>query len=187
MGNQIHCEAVKLALNTDVSVSNTLLSLYAGTEYMSECWKVFSLMHGHDCVSWNSIIRAFCNSGAPITKATEYFIKMMRAGWTPDNRTFISILSAAASHSHVEVTGQIHALVLKHHLVDDNTIGNALLSCYGKCGEIDACESIFSRMSEKDEVSWNSMISGYIHGEQLSEAMNLVWLMVQNGQKLARN
>ncbi|KAL6521023.1 hypothetical protein OROGR_017592 [Orobanche gracilis] len=184
MGEQIHCEAVKLGLNWDVSVSNTLLSLYADTGCITECRKLFSLMHDHDQVSWNSILRAFSDSETSIIEATKYFIHMMQAGWSPNGVTFINILSAVASLTNPELTHQIHALVLKHRLMDDNAVKNSLLTCYGKCGEIDDCGKIFFRMAERDEVSWNSMISGYIKSERLVEAMDLVWLMLQNGQKL---
>ncbi|KAL8490926.1 hypothetical protein ACS0TY_022800 [Phlomoides rotata] len=186
MGEQIHSEAVKLGLNFDVSVSNTLLSLYADTGCITKCRKVFSFMHDHDQVSWNTTVRAFSDSMASIIEATRYFKEMMRAGWNPNIVTFINILAAAASLSQVELVHQIHALVLKYHVMDDNAVKNSLLTCYGKCGEINECEVIFSRMMERDDVSWNSMISGYIHSERLKEAMDLVWLMLHNGQRLDR-
>ncbi|KAL9153315.1 hypothetical protein ABFS82_10G040200 [Erythranthe guttata] len=185
VGEQIHSEAIKLGLDSDVSVSNTLLSLYADTGCISECRKVFSFMHDHDQVSWNSVVRAFSDdSEASIIEAANYFVEMMRAGWSPNNITLTNILAAAASLSHVEFAQQIHALVLKHRLTCDNTVNNSLLTCYGKCGELNDCERIFSRMAERDDVSWNAMISGYIHGEQLVKAMELVWLMLRNGQRL---
>lgn len=186
IGEQIHSEAVKLGLNLDVSVSNTLLSLYADTGCITKCRMMFSFMHDHDRVSWNTIIRSFSDSEASIIEATRYFKKMMQAGWNPNNVTFINILAAAACLLQVEFVRQIHALVLKYHVMDDNTIKNSLLTCYGKCGEINDCEIMFSRMMERDDVSWNSMISGYIHSERLKEAMNLVWLMLHNGQRLDR-
>lgn len=184
IGMQIHGESVKLGLNWDVSVSNALLSLYAETGCFTECRKVFSFMHDHDQVSWNSIVRAFGDSEVSIIESAQYFIEMMRAGWSPNAVTFINILAAAASLPHVELAHQIHALVLKYHLMDDSAVNNSLLTCYGKCGEINDCESIFSRMARKDDVSWNAMISGYIHSEQLAKAMELVWLMLHNGQRL---
>ncbi|GMH11965.1 hypothetical protein Nepgr_013806 [Nepenthes gracilis] len=184
-GAQIHCEVLKLGLDFDVSVSNALLALYSETGSLIECQELFLFMPEYDQVSWNCVIGALANSEASVLGAVQYFSDMMRSGWTLNRVTFINILSAASSISLHEFGHQIHALVLKYHVADDPAIENALISCYGKCGNMDHCEKIFSRMSERrDEVSWNSMISGYIHNEQLCKAMDLVWFIMQNGQKL---
>lgn len=187
MGQQIHGEGLKLGLDLDVSVSNALLALYADTGRLSECLKVFSLMPEYDQVSWNSVIGALADSEQLVSEAVKYFLDMMRVGWCPNRVTFINILAVVSSLSVGKLGHQIHAQVIKSDVADDTATENALLACYGKCGEMDACEKIFSRMSEKkDDVSWNSMISGYIHNEQLPKAMNLVWSMMQRGQRLDR-
>ncbi|KAK0589751.1 hypothetical protein LWI29_018058 [Acer saccharum] len=163
LGQQVHGEAFKLGLDLDVSVSNALLALYADTGCLAQCLKVFSLMPEHDQVSWNTIIGALSVSEASISEAVKYYLNMMGVGWSPNRVTFINILATVSSLSLGKVC-QIHAQVIKYHIADHTTIANALLACYGKCGEMDECEKIFSRMSyRKDDVSWNSMISGYIH------------------------
>jgi pentatricopeptide repeat protein len=185
LGQQIHCEGIKLGLDLDVSVSNALLALYAETGCLMESEKVFSLMPEYDQVSWNSVIGAFADSEASVIKAVKYFLNMMRAPCCLNRVSFISILAAVSSLSLHRLGHQIHGLVLKYCVAKDTAIENALLSCYGKCGEMDECEKIFSRMSERrDEVSWNSMISGYIHNEVLPKAMDLVWFMMQRGERL---
>ncbi|KAL5574391.1 hypothetical protein UlMin_023988 [Ulmus minor] len=185
LGKQIHCEALKLGLDLDVSVSNALLLLYAETGRINACKNVFFLMPEYDQVSWNSIIGALADSEASILEAVQYFMDMIRTGWALNRVTFINILAAVSSLSLWKLCQQIHTLVLKYNVGDDSAIENALIACYGKCGETDECEKIFSRMSERrDEVSWNSMISGYIHNELLPKAMDLVWFMMQRGQRL---
>ncbi|KAK1568998.1 hypothetical protein Q3G72_031435 [Acer saccharum] len=162
LGQQVHGEAFKLGLDLDVSVSNALLALYADTGCLAQCLKVFSLMPEHDQVSWNTIIGALSVSEASISEAVKYYLNMMGVGWSPNRVTFINILAAVSSLSLGKVC-QIHAQVIKYHIADHTTIANALLACYGKCGEMDECEKIFSRMSyRKDDVSWNSMISGTV-------------------------
>ncbi|GKV18302.1 hypothetical protein SLEP1_g28703 [Rubroshorea leprosula] len=185
LGKQIHVEGVKLGLDLDVSVSNALLALYAAIGCLTECQKVFSLMPDHDQVSWNSMVGAFADLEGSVPEAVTYFLDMMRAGWRLNRITFINILAAVSSLSLSKLGCQIHALAIKYHVVADSAIENALLACYGKCGEMEQCEKIFSRMSERrDEISWNSMISGYIHNELLPNAMNLVWFMMQRGHRL---
>ncbi|KAI5340072.1 hypothetical protein L3X38_019346 [Prunus dulcis] len=185
LGQQIHCEALKLGLDLDVSVSNALLALYSDTGHLSECRNVFFSMQDYDQVSWNSIIGALAGSEASVLEAVEYFLDMMQSGWELNRVTFMSILAAVSSLSLPDLGQQIHAVVLKYNAAEDCAIENALITCYGKCGGIDDCEKIFSRMSERrDEISWNSMISGYIHNEFLPKAMDLVWFMMQRGQRL---
>ncbi|KAJ4825589.1 putative pentatricopeptide repeat-containing protein [Turnera subulata] len=185
LGQLLHGEAIKLGLDVDASVSNALLALYAETGYLAKCQTVFSLMPECDQVSWNTMIGALADSDESISKAVEYFLEMMRAGWSPTRVTFMNILGAVSSMSAIELSTQIHALMVKYCIGDDTVIENALLACYGKCGEIDHCEKVFSRMSERrDDVSWNSMISGYVHNEFLPKAIDLIWFMMQRGQRL---
>ncbi|CAI8587159.1 unnamed protein product [Vicia faba] len=185
LGRQIHGEAIKWGLDLDVSVSNALLTLYAETDSINECRKVFFLMPEYDQVSWNSFIGVLANYEASVLQAVKYFLEMMQAGWRLNRVTFINILAAVSSLSVLGLGRQIHALILKYSVADDNAIENALLAFYGKCEQMEDCETVFSRMSERrDEVSWNSMISGYIHNGILHKAMDLVWFMMQRGQKL---
>ncbi|KAI3894367.1 hypothetical protein MKX03_012366 [Papaver bracteatum] len=182
LGAQLHCEGIKLGLDLDVSVSNALLALYADSRYLVECRKLFALMPELDKISWNSMIGALADSESHI-EAVECFLCMMRDGWDLNRVTFINLLAAVSSLAVLELNQQVHSLVLKCCVLDGDVVENALISCYGKCGRMDDCEKIFTKMSERrDEVSWNSMISGYIQNGHISKAMDLVSLMMQKGQ-----
>ncbi|KAM0072812.1 putative tetratricopeptide-like helical domain superfamily, DYW domain-containing protein [Helianthus debilis subsp. tardiflorus] len=183
LGEQVHCDGVKLGLDNDVSVSNSLVDFYSETGCLNNCKKVFSLMREYDQVSWNSIIGAFSDSSSLVLESVGYFIEMMRGGWRPNTITFVNMLGAVSSVN--ELVRQIHALLLKYRFADETAVGNTILMCYGKCGGMEDCEKVFSKMGDRrDETSWNSMISGYIHNEQLNKAMDLVKLMLTNGQRL---
>ncbi|KAK0588536.1 hypothetical protein LWI29_002260 [Acer saccharum] len=174
LGQQVHGEAFKLGLDSDVSVSNALLALYADTGCLAECLKFFSLTPEDDQVSWNTVIGSLSVSESSISEAVKYYLNMMRVGVSPNRVIFINILAAVSSSSLGKVSQQIHAQVIKYHIADDTAIENALLACYGKCGQMDECEKIFSRLSDrKDDVSWNLMISGYRHNNLWHKAMVL--------------
>ncbi|KAK3161170.1 hypothetical protein QOZ80_1BG0073240 [Eleusine coracana subsp. coracana] len=184
-GQQVHCDAVKCGLDLDTSVSNALVKMYGECGAMSECWKVFNSMTEHDEVSWNSVMGVMASSQAPISESVDAFSNMMRSGLTPNKVTFVNLLAALSPLSVLEMGKQVHAMVLKHGITEDNAVDNALISCYAKSGDMNSCEHLFSKMSgRRDAVSWNSMIAGYIYNGNLQEAMDCVWFMVHSDQMM---
>uniref|UniRef100_J3L1H6 DYW domain-containing protein n=2 Tax=Oryza brachyantha TaxID=4533 RepID=J3L1H6_ORYBR len=184
-GQQLHCDVVKWGLYLDTSVSNALVKMYGECGAMSECWEIFNSMSAHDVVSWNSIMGVMAGSQAPITECVQVFSNMMRSGLVPNKVTFVNLLSSLIPLSVLELGKQIHSIVLKHGITEDNAVDNALISCYAKSGDVDSCEQLFSKMSgRRDSVSWNSMISGYIYNGHLQEAMDCVWLMMHSDQMM---
>uniref|UniRef100_A0A0D3EQQ2 DYW domain-containing protein n=1 Tax=Oryza barthii TaxID=65489 RepID=A0A0D3EQQ2_9ORYZ len=184
-GQQLHCDAVKWGLYLDTSVSNALVKMYGECGRMSECWEIFNSMSAHDVVSWNSIMGVMASSQAPITESVQVFSNMMKSGLVPNKVTFVNFLAALTPLSVLELGKQIHSVMLKHGVTEDNAVDNALMSCYAKSGDVDSCERLFSRMSgRRDAISWNSMISGYIYNGHLQEAMDCVWLMMHSEQMM---
>ncbi|KAI3904039.1 hypothetical protein MKX01_039973 [Papaver californicum] len=145
LGAQLHCEGIKLGLDLDVSVSNALLALYADSRNLIECRKLFALMPELDKISWNSMIGALADSESHL-EAVECFFGMMRYGWNLNRVTFINLLAAISSLSILELNQQVHSLVLKHCVANDDVVENALISCYWKCGQMDECEKIFTKI-----------------------------------------
>ncbi|KAK4845080.1 hypothetical protein QYF36_000596 [Acer negundo] len=77
LGQQVHGEAFKLGLDSNISVSNALLALYADTGCVAECLKFFSLMPEDDQVSWNTVIGSLSVSESSISEAVKYYLNMM--------------------------------------------------------------------------------------------------------------
>ncbi|KAJ0960501.1 hypothetical protein J5N97_001636 [Dioscorea zingiberensis] len=184
-GSTVHCAGIKLGLDLDVSVSNSLLNLYGECGDLSDCWKVFRSMPNYDQVSWNCMIGVLADSETSASESIAVFLDMMRSGWKPNRVTFVNLFAALTPFSVLGLGRQVHALALKYGLSDYTAVENALIYCYAKSGEMDDCEHIFHNMSiRRDDVSWNSMVAGYIHNGLLGKAMDFVWLMVHNEQKM---
>ncbi|KAL5200457.1 hypothetical protein ABZP36_021660 [Zizania latifolia] len=58
---------------------------------------------------------------------------------------------------------------------------NAIIDGYCKHGHIDVARSLFDQMEVRDNITFNSMITGYIHSGQLKEALLLFMNMRRHG------
>ncbi|KAG0483108.1 hypothetical protein HPP92_011192 [Vanilla planifolia] len=183
-GLQIHCVASKFGFDSDISVLNSLITMYGECEALPECWKIFRSMPDYDQITWNSMVGVLSSSEVPLEVSIGLFLEMMQRGWRPNRVTFVNVLTASTPHSVVELGKQVHGLAVKCGMFRDIAVDNAFLSLYAKSNDMISCERFFSEMSLKDEVSWNSMVAGYVHNGLLSKAMDFVWLMMHNGQNM---
>ncbi|CAN6439318.1 unnamed protein product [Victoria cruziana] len=93
MGNQLHAFAVAGGLLADVSVGNSILTMYAKCGSMDLAKRVFGLMPEHDVVSWNALIMGY-NLHRLGDMALDVFTEMEILGVKPDGITFTAALSA---------------------------------------------------------------------------------------------
>lgn len=56
-------------------------------------------------------------------------------------------------------------------LKDDVTLGNALLSMYVKCGAIAKAQETFDELPQRNLVTWNALITGYVQNGLANEAL----------------
>ncbi|PHT80683.1 hypothetical protein T459_13698 [Capsicum annuum] len=66
-----------------------------------------------------------------------------------------------------------NALINQYGFESDCHVKNALIDMYAKCGSLSSAEFMFNKTEfSKDEVSWNTMIAGYMHNGLAKEALS---------------
>lgn len=109
--------------------------------------------------SWVESIRSKTRSNL-FREAVSTYISMVIAGILPDNFAFPAVLKAAAALQDLHLGKQLHVHALKLGYASSSvTVANTLVHLYGKCGDIGDASQVFDRISERDQVSWNSMIA----------------------------
>ena len=63
-----------------------------------------------------------------------------------------------------------HGYVLRNGLEGWDSISNAMIDMYMKCGKQEMACAVFDRMAKKTVVSWNSLIAGYIRNRDVRSA-----------------
>ncbi|KAJ8755315.1 hypothetical protein K2173_019113 [Erythroxylum novogranatense] len=177
-GMEIHGVVVKLGFDLDVFVGNTLMLFYGNCGNLRDAGNVFDGMTERDVVSWNTVIGMFSVNGC-YKNALEFFCEMkLRSEFKPNIATVVSALPVCAGLQGEEVGRQIHGYVVTVGLDSQVTIGNALVDMYGKCKNMKASRRVFDEMTERNEVSWNAVISSLAYHGYNKDVMCMFRLMI---------
>ncbi|KAG9440671.1 hypothetical protein H6P81_020836 [Aristolochia fimbriata] len=173
-GIQFHCQVIKSGLEQNSHVGSSLVDLYSKCGDVSAARKVFQLVVAPDLVLWNTMISGYSQKDEFSEEALECFREMQRAGHSPDDCSFVCVISACSNLSSPAQGRQFHSLVIKSEIPTNRiSVDNALIAMYSKSGNLEAAKKLFTRMIEKNSVSFNSMIAGYAQHGLSIEALNL--------------
>ncbi|PWA60906.1 pentatricopeptide repeat (PPR) superfamily protein [Artemisia annua] len=157
---QVHCGIVKDGLDSDVFVRSALVDNYAKWGELGNALVVFDEMETRDLIVWNSVIGAFAQNSDG-DEALNLFKRMKRCGFMADQATLTSVLRACTSMALLELGRQVHVHVLN----------------------MEDARFEFSRMVEKDVISWSTMIIGLAQNGFSHEALEMFQVMKSSGTK----
>ncbi|OMP11834.1 hypothetical protein COLO4_03660 [Corchorus olitorius] len=170
-GQQIHGIGLKMGFlcGGSIHLNNAVMSMYSRCGSKSEAIKVFDEITDPDIVSWTERIGAAFDG----LEAFRLFKRLHRDGLGVNEYTMINVLSAIAGEEMLSLGKQIQAVCQKEGLLEVVFVGNALISMYGKCGEMDDARCVFEYMVSQDSVSWNALIAGYLDNGYISLALEM--------------
>ncbi|XP_071698787.1 uncharacterized protein [Rutidosis leptorrhynchoides] len=166
----------------NVSSWNTMITGFAQSGFIDVARDLFKKMPRRDCISWGAIIAGYAHLGHN-DEALRLFVEMKRNGENGNRSIFSCILSTCAEITALKLGYQLHSQLVKVGLGSGWYVGNALLSMYCKCGNIDEANVIFEEISDKDIVSWNTIIAGYARHGFGEEALRIFESMKRTGVK----
>nr|XP_043626137.1 pentatricopeptide repeat-containing protein At1g15510, chloroplastic [Erigeron canadensis] len=167
--------------------SNTLLSLRLGNSLLSmfvrfgdlgNAWYVFGKMSDRNVFSWNVMIGGYAKCGY-FDESFDLYQRMLWAGIQPDVYTFASVLRSIGAVRSLDRGREVHVHVLRFGFWLVVDVCNSLVSMYVKCGDVSTARLVFDRMSVKDTISWNAMISGYFENDECLEGLQLYLDMLE--------
>jgi len=182
MGRQVHCQCVKFGLVDHVSVGTSLVDMYMKTGFVNDGRSVFDEMGERNVVSWTSLLAGYSWNGL-YGYVWELFCQMQFEGVLPNQYTVSSVIAALINEGVVGVGLQVHAMVVKQGFELAIPVCNSLINMYSRLGMLRDARDVFDKMENRDWVSWNSMIAGYVRNGQDLEVFEIFNKMQLAGVK----
>lgn len=169
-GGQIHSFVSKFGLKNNVKVETALMNMYLKCGDMETGLRIFGSSQNRNLIMWSAVISNCAQSGYA-TEALKLFYEFRMEDDLVDPGILVAVLRACSSLTFKLEGMQIHGLATKMGFVNDVFVGSALVDLYAKCRDVEYSEKVFIKLSEKDLVSWNALISGYAQNECADEAL----------------
>ncbi|KAB1199314.1 hypothetical protein CJ030_MR0G025173 [Morella rubra] len=167
---QIHTWILKSGFYLEAAVGAALINMYSKIGALELSELVFGDVGTvKNLGAWVAMISAFAqnqNRGGAI----EIFQRMLQEGLRPDNFCASSLLSIIGC---LYLGRQIHCHILKTGLLWNVSVGSSLLTMYSKTGSLQESYKVFVQILEKDNVSWASMIAGFVEHGCADQAIQL--------------
>ncbi|KAM7261574.1 hypothetical protein ACFE04_020651 [Oxalis oulophora] len=212
LGVQLHTQILKFGFFNDAFVQNSLLNLYSTFGDIKAATYIFRTMSKLDVVSWTSMIDGYNQCGDVASarelfdrmphknlvswsvmisgyarnnqfdKAIELFEFLKSQGVRANETVMVSVISSCANLGALEIGESAHDYVVRNNITVNLILGTALVDMYAKCGSIEMSIQVFEQLSERDSVSWTTLIAGLAMHGWANKALWYFSEMVSSGQ-----
>lgn len=183
IGNALYGLLVKSGseFSDDVFAVSSAISMYSQMGSVDLARRVFDGCLEKNVEVWNTMISGYVQNGFYV-EALNLFIEALESeNTTLDVLTFVTALTAASQLQQLSIGQQFHAQVIKSPLTVSITILNAVVVMYSRCNLISESFKVFDKMTERDTVSWNTMVTALVQNGFDEEGLMLVLEMQKQG------
>ncbi|KAF5182333.1 Pentatricopeptide repeat-containing protein [Thalictrum thalictroides] len=177
LGSQVHGHIIRAGIESDGFVGSALIDMYGKCGKTINARNAFDELHERNVVLWTAIMAAYSQNGC-FEEALNLCPEMVLEGVQPNEYSYAVMINSCAGLSALRHGDMLNAHALKAGFKNYLIVANALINMYSKSGSVDYANQVFSNMIYRDNVTWNSMISGYSHHGLGREALSVFYRMI---------
>ncbi|KAL8048634.1 hypothetical protein ABFS82_07G079800 [Erythranthe guttata] len=181
-GKQIHAEAVKIGVLSDVYIGSSLIDLYSKSGEMEYADGVFRMMPEKNNVLWNALLNGYAQVGNG-KAVLRLFNEMEDPEMRFSNYTLSIVLKGIASFGAFIAGQGVHSIAIKVGGETDDFVRCSLVNMYSKCGVANYALKVFETMENPDIVTWSSIICALDQEGLKEEAAKLFHRMMRSGMR----
>jgi len=158
-GKKVHGDIIRNGFESDTTLGNSLIDMYAKCSSIKTARKVFDKMPERVVVSWNTMIGGYGMHGCG-NEALQLFEQMQHSGLKPNHVTFLVVLFAC-SHAGLLDDGWRYFDLMSRHYQIEPLIEHycCMVDLLGRAGFLDEAEDFINKMSVNPNAAiWRSLL-----------------------------
>ncbi|KAJ9543092.1 hypothetical protein OSB04_022799 [Centaurea solstitialis] len=168
---QLHAQIIKTNTSPSQLPISLIASICAFTPSFPYARKLIQISGKPETVVWNSCLKDFAESDHPID-AIRLFSRLCEYGVSLDAFTFSFLLKSCVKVSDFD--GRIvHGFIEKLGFQSNLFLQNSMVHLYAVSGDANDARQLFDKMSERDIVTWNIMITQLVKIGRVDDAYQL--------------
>eukprot|EP01018_Ginkgo_biloba_P006882 Gb_03550 [translate_table: standard] len=181
-GKEVHTLIIRSGYESDVCVGSALLDMYSKCGSIDSAYKVFDNISQRNVITWSAMISGLAHSNRWV-KALECFRQMQIEGCKANSVTVAAVLPACGMLGDLQQGREIHGYIIRNEFDSYGFVDSALIDMYSKCKNIEVAYRVFYKMSERNVITWATMIAGCTHNGYANEALEIFRQMERDGVK----
>ncbi|XP_072998967.1 putative pentatricopeptide repeat-containing protein At3g15930 isoform X1 [Typha latifolia] len=159
MGEWVRVYMDRNKINMDIFVGNALIDMYSKCGRVKSALEIFHKMHRKDKFTWTAIITGLAVNGHG-KEALNLFYKMLRASETPDEVTFIGVLTACTHASLVDEGRRFFlSMITMHGIKPTITHYGCMIDLLSRAGHLkEALETITNMPMRPNATIWGTLL-----------------------------
>ncbi|KAH7299031.1 hypothetical protein KP509_25G070000 [Ceratopteris richardii] len=153
-------------------VQAALVNFYDTMGCHYDAMYTFRMITEKDAISWTSGIAA-CAHSENLREALNLFYQMLDHEVMPSSVTFVCLLDGCSNLAALEDGRKLHGAIIDSGHDNDKVVVNALITMYGKCGDVRDSVTSFWSNPQRDLVSWSAVLSSCSLNGQAAAALKL--------------
>ena len=141
---------------------------------------MFSQDQELETIVWNTLLGNLLKDGS-LEGVFLTYSHMVTHGVSLDISTFHFLVHACSRSFDLQRGSEIHGRVLKSGMGRNRSLNNNLMGFYSKCGKFENVQRLFDKLTHRDVISWNTMISCYVQMGLPGEALDVFREMRASG------
>ncbi|KAL2936429.1 hypothetical protein RDABS01_011843 [Bienertia sinuspersici] len=181
---QIHAQIILNGLNSDIITVTKLTQKLCNIGAIHHANLVVSTATNQDRFLYNVLIRGFSLNRLPSSSVAVYGQLRRNPKLKPDNFTYAFAISASGSLGHEGVGMLLHAQSIIDGYDTDLFVGSAVIDMYLNFSKTGFAYKVFDKMSQRDTVLWNTMISGLVKNCCYVDSLQVFRDMIDSGVRI---